>query len=109
MSTPDDSQAPKRDKARLFLLIGGKEYLIERVPAEAPGRPQGWRLTPSSDPEAKGPYCVLRHESGEITCECPSFVCVKSREGAECKHMASVRMVGLFPARFYANDKARTP
>ncbi len=96
---PDDTQHPASRKANLYLAIDGTYYKVESIPSEAPGRPRGWRLTKGDDAEAKSPYCVMRHDSGELTCTCPDWIVRHQRLRTDCKHIVSLIAVGLLKGR----------
>ncbi len=83
------------EKVHLWLNIEKVFYKVESIPAEAPGRPRGWRLTKGDDEEAKSPYCVLRHENGDLTCTCPDWEVRHKGRQTTCKHCASLIAVGL--------------
>lgn len=96
---PDDTQYPANRKANLYLAIDGTYYKVESIPSEAPGRPRGWRLTKADDGNVHSPYCVLRHESGDVTCTCASWTFDKSKTGDPCKHISALLEVGIIEPR----------
>jgi len=77
-------------KARpvLALRIGDVWYALEPV-VQGPGPVKAWKLT---KPDGES-YCVSRDQWG-YACECFGFLRWGERRG-ECKHIASVRSLGL--------------
>ncbi len=87
------------ETAHLYLAIEGKYYRVERMPPEGEKMPHGWRLRPVEDPEAKGPYAVLQHRTGVLTCDCASWTFDKSKTHDYCKHQTALIAVGLLKGR----------
>jgi len=77
---------------RLVLIIDADLYAVQRVWPEADAFKLAWSmLREGSDTR------TVMLKDGVIACDCPSQTMQMGPKGLECKHISSLRDVGLLP------------
>jgi SWIM zinc finger len=90
---PAPSATVRHGKCSLHLSIGGTRYRLTPLTPPA-GFKAVWSLRKQA-PEASAVYQVALEKGQQPACTCPDFTI----NGAVCKHIGSLRVLGLIPGR----------
>ena len=90
---PAPAATVRHGKCSLHLSIGGTRYRLHPI-TPPPGFKAVWSLRKQS-PESSAVYQVAVEKGRQPACTCPDF----EIRGAVCKHIGSLKALGLIPGR----------
>ena len=90
---PAPSATVRHGKCSLHLSIGGTRYRLHPI-TPPPGFRALWSLRKQA-PESSAVYQVAVEKGQQPACTCPDF----EINGAVCKHIGSLKALGLIPGR----------